>query len=279
MYVKDFEYVVGDPLIESIDRSKFMTGQYINILNPFFDRLDVGENVAFLYAAGPAMHHSDVRNIKNLSLPGNAPIKSQIGLNVFTISKMINNVNYASSNSNTCASSIYSLHEAKMLLDSGYTDVVVYSDELREPTQELLFKQLGIDMVCTDGAAIIHLSNKYSNYKIDLTSWKWNADSSPMSVSADGYIKVLNDLYSDDVSYVKTHGTGTERNNEVEASSIELFGIRDTVSYKEIHGHTQGASGLIELCMLIEDKRYDNKTGLVLASGLGGFYGGVRLTK
>lgn len=277
MYLNNFKFLVGNPTIDFLDREKFMNVQYIKYVEEFINSIELGDNVAFLYAAGPAIHHSDSRNIKNLSPSSGIPIKSQIGYNVFNIARIIPSVNYSSSNANTCASSIYSIHEAKRLLKEGYTDVIVYAEEMSEPTLELLFKQLSIDITCTDGMAIIHLSNNKSDVEIEDTSWKWNADSSPMSVSEEGYTKVLKELYSDSVSFVKSHGTGTSRNDSSELGAINKFGTPDVISFKDKIGHTQGASGLIELCMLIESKMCTCKTGIVLASGLGGFYGGIRL--
>ena len=58
-----------------------------------------------------------------------------------------------------------------------------------------------------------------------------------------------------DVGVVKTHGTGTESNNKAERNA--LFRLYDTpfqaTSYKQRIGHTMGASGLLETCMMIDD--------------------------
>jgi 3-oxoacyl-(acyl-carrier-protein) synthase len=56
------------------------------------------------------------------------------------------------------------------------------------------------------------------------------------------------------VSVVKTHGTGTKSNNQAEKSSLTSL-LPDFVatSYKPTIGHTMGASGLLETCMLIDN--------------------------
>lgn len=66
-----------------------------------------------------------------------------------------------------------------------------------------------------------------------------------------------------DVDLVKTHGTGTDSNNKAEKTAI--MRVFDTpfqaTSYKQRIGHTLGASGLLETCLMIEDL----KSGLIKA--------------
>ena len=56
------------------------------------------------------------------------------------------------------------------------------------------------------------------------------------------------------VGIIKTHGTGTEVNNRSERAAIEAT-FKDFVatSYKQRIGHTVGASGLLETCILLDD--------------------------
>lgn len=56
------------------------------------------------------------------------------------------------------------------------------------------------------------------------------------------------------VSVVKTHGTGTLSNNKSEKAALAST-LKDFVatSYKAKIGHTMGASGLLETCLLIDD--------------------------
>jgi 3-oxoacyl-(acyl-carrier-protein) synthase len=75
-----------------------------------------------------------------------------------------------------------------------------------------------------------------------------------------GYIKAIQSalLYSgtkpEQISIVKTHGTGTVSNNTAEKAAI-LSEIPSFVatSYKQKIGHTMGASGLLETILLAED--------------------------
>lgn len=66
------------------------------------------------------------------------------------------------------------------------------------------------------------------------------------------------------IDIIKTHGTGTESNNKSERSAIEkVFNTNHAVatSFKPEIGHTMGASGLLETCLLVDSL----KTGIVPA--------------
>jgi 3-oxoacyl-(acyl-carrier-protein) synthase len=55
------------------------------------------------------------------------------------------------------------------------------------------------------------------------------------------------------VALIKTHGTGTGMNNKSERAAIEgLFDEFIATSYKPRIGHTMGASGLLETCLLLD---------------------------
>lgn len=78
----------------------------------------------------------------------------------------------------------------------------------------------------------------------------------------DGYIKAINGamniakVKARDIKTVKTHGTGTKSNNVAERYALEST-LMDFVatSYKPMIGHTMGASGLLETCLLLDDMR------------------------
>ena len=77
---------------------------------------------------------------------------------------------------------------------------------------------------------------------------------------------------------VKSHGSGTTRNTEVELAAIrEVMVDVGVIEYKSEIGHTQGVSALIELCILLGEP--DWKKSVCLASGLGGFYGGCTVRR
>jgi 3-oxoacyl-(acyl-carrier-protein) synthase len=76
----------------------------------------------------------------------------------------------------------------------------------------------------------------------------------------EGFIKAIYGAFemsrasSSDVRIVKTHGTGTISNNKAEKAALETL-PNDFVatSYKAKIGHTMGASGLLETCLLLDD--------------------------
>lgn len=60
-----------------------------------------------------------------------------------------------------------------------------------------------------------------------------------------------------DVRVVKTHGTGTASNNAAERNALNHL-LPDgfiATSYKPAIGHTMGASGLLESCLLVDEMR------------------------
>jgi 3-oxoacyl-(acyl-carrier-protein) synthase len=75
-----------------------------------------------------------------------------------------------------------------------------------------------------------------------------------------GYVNAINGalfhsgVVNDEISIIKTHGTGTKSNNQAEKAAI-LSSFTDFVatSYKQKIGHTMGASGLLETILLWED--------------------------
>lgn len=85
-----------------------------------------------------------------------------------------------------------------------------------------------------------------------------------------GFIKAVqgamwnSDLGTEEkIKIVKTHGTGTRSNNVAEKAALEFL-LDDFVatSYKPTIGHTMGASGLLETCLMIEEIRAGKLSGI-----------------
>lgn len=295
MYIESFIYRVGDTLdlesktnkIKSIKRDDYTFNAMYDLTREFTNTITTTGKTALLIAGGPAIHHSDTRTNNNLKqYNSNIPIKAQLGYGSYNLARWFKQVDisYMSINSNTCASSMYCLHEAMQLLNKDYDSVIVYASDMVEESQLLLFKQLGIDIICGDGVGILVLTkNKTENSKARFinTSWVWNLDPSPMSVSSEGYSKALRDLNQDYYDIIKPHGTSTGRNDIAEKEAINSsIKFNKEYTYKDSIGHTQGASTVIELCMLLSNEDVSTSNSiLLLASGLGGFYGGASLIK
>jgi 3-oxoacyl-(acyl-carrier-protein) synthase len=123
-----------------------------------------------------------------------------------------------------------------------------------------------------------------------------------------GYIRAIKGVLdftgvdSKDIKVVKTHGTGTKSNDIAEKTALDLI-LRKFIatSYKPRIGHTMGASGLLETCLLLDDlaigvvpkilnrtskdDRYlsedaENPGGLILslAAGMGNVYSAALLS-
>lgn len=273
-----YKYGVADGdsvLVEGVDRDaltylsyKKYTDEYTSTVKP------LGSTQALIIIGGPMAQHSDMRNIENTSRDFGLAIKTMIGTSLYQIARMFKNFKfqYATVDAHTCVSGLSAVHTARKLIEDGYTDVIVYGAELVEESLKLLFRQLGIELVCGDGVICMHFSSNKSNILISDSEFLWNMDTSPMSVSKEGYDRIL-ECFDKNVDLVKTHGSGTARNTLVENEAVkDALGDIKIVAYKDEIGHTQGVSGAIELCMMIDREEFNK--AIVLASGLGGFYAG-----
>lgn len=299
MYVKNYFYKKSDLKISDKSmiisdtkeyRNKYMSEVFYELYKNDFEKFKTNGNTALLYCGGNAEHHSSSRIFQTNTLKGSIAIKSQLGYIASKVAKRIGNINYLSINTNTCASSMSAIHEAKRLLKhDDFDDVIIYGEEWVEETELLLFEQSRIDVVCSDGFFILHLSkdSKNSKARIDDTNFLWNDDRSPFEVSKDGYIKSMMPFIWGDIEFVKMHGTGTIQNNEAELGAIEhLFANIETLEYKSKIGHSQGCSTGLELCIFIDDyyssnslklsKEKDNHI-LFNTSGMGNLYGSFEL--
>jgi len=129
------------------------------------------------------------------------------------------------------------------------------------------------------------------------------------SPDGDGYRRVIEEvlqrasLSTEDISFIKTHGTGSRSNNMSERNGIKkCFGDNFiATSYKPEIGHTLGANAIVELDIALKDaakgivrgiknrtekddrflsydKKMDIKNILMLGSGMGNVYGSSIVT-
>lgn len=107
------------------------------------------------------------------------------------------------------------------------------------------------DDVCREPLATLHgaytASEDYSN------AIGQREDGQGFARAIEGTLKFANENRHK-ISIVKTHGTGTKSNNIAEKAAIEsCLDEFVATSYKQRIGHTMGASGLLETCLLIDD--------------------------
>ena len=285
MRIASYWYKVGDCItdlgveISGIDRDSVSYSAYKKYTDEYTKKVTpIGNGKqALIVVGGPMSTHSDVRNVLGTAKSSGIAVKMIGGYGAYNIARMFKNFNFEfiDIDAMTCASGVSAIHKANQLLCQGYTDVIVYAADIIEETQLLLFKQLGVDLLCGDGVGILHISTK-GKYHISGTSFCYNNDISPMSVSSEGYKKVINSLNTEGVDLIKMHGSGTNRNTEVEYEAVKGFDCKK-IEYKSEVGHTQGASSIVEICMMLDREEFTK--ALVLASGLGGFYGGCIINK
>jgi 3-oxoacyl-(acyl-carrier-protein) synthase len=94
------------------------------------------------------------------------------------------------------------------------------------------------------------------------TSGEANANPIGQREDGQGYLRAIRGALElskrspSEVGIIKTHGTGTEVNNRSERAAIEtLFDEFVATSFKQRIGHTVGASGLLETCILLDNIR------------------------
>ena len=285
MHIRDYYYIkptidCGDHMeIDGISREDYSVGQYIDIA----PKIVLDRKTAVLYAPGTGISQSESRDPTQVneryigSVPlcnGGMLVKELTAYHVHRwIGEMENRelVSYTNINNNACASSMYSLYEAERLLrDDVVDEVIIISDERSSFNTIRIFKEHGIPLVVGDALVIVRLTKNGNGHEITDTKWEYEWNRNPFGVTKTGYLKV--DEIADTV---KTHGTGTANNSEAEQV---LEKGRRVVSYKSEVGHTQGASALLELCMLLDDESVEGKI-LCVASGLGNFYGSCILNK
>ncbi len=290
MYIKDYVYItptidcIDHKEIDGINRDDIAVNQFTKKIS---DRIpELTASTAILYSAGFSISQSESHGYINIPSrnEGTVPLqKTTRVLNESSINSLHkwigqlegkDNIVHTSINSNTCASSMYAIYEAERLLKENICEEVLIIAEERTSYNTLrIFKEHRIPIVCGDALAIVLLSkDDYSKGMLTNSKWKYQYNTNPFKTTIEGYRSVIPSV---NIDYVKLHGTRTPDNDAAES---ELVKLAKPIYYKDTIGHTQGASALIEVCMLLDDDRYIGNI-LCVASGLGGFYGSCVLTK
>ena len=141
------------------------------------------------------------------------------------------------------------------------------------------------------------LLGAYTSAEVSTNAIGQREDGQGFIKAIEGALNIAN-LKTRNIHIIKTHGTGTKSNNVSERFAIDTVFDHDIVatSFKQRIGHTMGASGLLETCLLLDsmqnglvppilnktkkDTRYisdevytgDNMNILSLAAGMGNIY-------
>lgn len=201
---------------------------------------------------------------------------------------------YLASDATACVSSLKCIQDAILLMDAGVIEKAVilgWDDQVNSCVREVFgrlkasiskgqyekgqrpsaFNSAGGGFLVGAGIGFIVLEKEAKNpiAKVHSVRTVLEATPSPVAVCASGYLKAMNSALaaaneSAPIRVIKAHGTGTCGNNKAEGTAIdELFGSSCIVtSYKPLIGHTMGASGAIELSMLLDDYKRGYITGI-----------------
>ena len=268
----------GDRIaIPEIDRVGYMTPQYTEMFRNELSAIQLDGTVAILYVVGVTIHQSETRTCtkdytNSLQIEDSSMVaKSTVGYMLHKYAGLIgrsNNVVSVDMVTNTCASSLYAVKRAEELL-KGVDHVVVIAEEKTSFDTIRIFHEHNIPVKPSDAFACTVFSNEGKGTIIDTCKAVYKYSRNPFDVLESGLeaIKTEADVY-------KVHGTGTGVNNKAEEA---VFG-ESTVEYKSKVGHAQGASGLVELCMAIDDDKLQGDI-LCIAAGMGGYYASCLLHK
>ena len=277
MQIIDYRYITGNDhwntqvTIRDLDRDKPATPQFIELSG-----LQVELNVptGFIYIAGTQVDQSE-SGLGNSTGSYRPAIKDTTPYAAHQWASTFKNIHMLQSMevvNGTCASAIHAIYRAHQLLNdhlSGVEEIIIIGHERTTPDTVRLFKELGIKVTCGDGFVYMKLGR---GIEISKPQWLWAYNENPFNLTR---VQLDNLIPAYKVGYVKLHGTGTP-SNEAAERSLEL--LATPLRYKHVIGHTQGISALLETCLVLDDPTIRGRI-LVVANGLGGYYGSFTLTK
>lgn len=268
------EHYADRVAIPELDRFEYMTPQYIEMFYEQLNSIKLNGTVGFIYSCGASAHQADLRTCSrpNYSNTLSGVYESYVVSKSMTAYMMHKYANILCKNgndirkvdivSNTCASSLYAIATAEKWLDE-VDHVVIISEEKTSFDTVRIFHEHRIDVKASDGFVCAVFSKEGSGRQITDCKTAFMYNNNPFLASAEGY-KLID---TKGTEIVKVHGTGTSVNDK---SEEEVFGDRICIKYKDKIGHSQGSSGLLELCMVSDEVQ--DKDILCAASGFGGFY-------
>lgn len=219
---------------------------------------------AFIYVASPSLGYSEDKTLPT--------VKSNVG---YIASCFAREFKYDFSlleiDANLCGSGASAIKKAQTLLNADFDSVAILGANFINPDTKKIFSELKIDMPLCEAYACFILSK--NGFKKEISGANVTAnlkDSSPLSVSKEGYLRSLKWAKNLNIYGVKAHATPTKA-NECEAVAIKtIFGDIKTLGYKERIGHSLDISALAELGLFLDEDR--GGRWLFSASGFGNIY-------
>lgn len=201
---------------------------------------------------------------------------------------------YMTTDATACISGYKAFLEAELILNAGIVDrvlIIGIDDQINPMVLELFgmldasispareengdlpsaFDDENYGFRLGHGVGYIVLENKKSLAEtknkplayLDKTVLRGEKLSNPFGQdpSGDGYARVMKEvlketkLVANDISFIKTHGTGSKSNNIAESNGIrDVFGEKFiATSYKSEIGHTLGSNAIVELDIALKD--------------------------
>lgn len=207
-------------------------------------------------------------------------------------------VDLVTTDSSACASSLKVLMDAQVLINCyGFERVIVLAveDQVSEATQKFFGEVQATITKAQSDAGLLPSAFDTTNYGFNIAQGAvcavFEAASTEGAIAmlgagvsaeatenmmgqrqdGEGFVKATKMAQSlagsTDIQVVKTHGTGTASNNLAERAAItQLLGGEGYVAtaYKPRIGHTLGASGLLESCLLFDNIRSTGRIPAIL---------------
>lgn len=263
-------------VIPELDRDRPSVSQFISLSDL---KIELTKPTAFIYIDGVSLSPSETGARSNSAKKCFPVIKTVSAYCAHAWAGSFISNHYLKSIevlSGTCAAGVQAIKIAHDIINYDFAEevIIIGGERITDDTVKL-FKELNIPILCGDGFAYVRCSKKpYDNksYKIIDPKWLFSYRSNPFEFKK-GDINKLKPNYT--LDYVKLHGTGTESNTEAESGIAELG---YNIVYKNVIGHTQGVSALLESVLVMQDDDIKGNI-MVSANGLGGYYGSFTIIK
>ncbi len=205
------------------------------------------------------------------------------------IANKIGSFDYISTDSSSCISGHAAWYTARNMLALNLLDAVVVIAVDNGLSEEYLsvFGQNGLSKLIEeeDDTSIVKFrlgqgcnisvfekdNTNYSLAKIEDIHIASEHHNSPMGISCtgEGYKKVINNVDTVNIDFIKTHSTFS-KDNKIEEEIIKKYiGNIKTINYKLRIGHTLGPSTAIETALAIQE---ESGTFLSLGAGMGNVF-------
>ena len=153
----------------------------------------------------------------------------------------------------------------------GEQKLTKLADEEQDPTITKMHLGQGCNISVFESEACNRITHNQVVATVDDMHIASEYHPSPLGISCKGtgYRKVIDNVNTDNIDFVKTHSTFSKDNEVEDAVVKETFNDIKTIHYKLRLGHTMGASTAIETALAIQE---ESGTFLSLGAGMGNVF-------